>query len=131
MENKICLDTDFLINFLRGKEEELNFIIDNDTLFTFATTPINLFELYLGAYQRMNKNELRSIEELSNRLRILNLSNTASNIAARDFIHLRKKGLELDFRDVLISAITKTEDFCLKTNNKKHFERIPDLKIMP
>ncbi|MBI5066229.1 type II toxin-antitoxin system VapC family toxin [Candidatus Woesearchaeota archaeon] len=130
MENKICLDTDFLINFLRGKEEEINFIINNEAALIFATTPINLFELYLGAYQRMNKNELGAIDELSNRIRILNLSNAASNIAARDFILLRKRGLELDFRDVLISAIAKTENFCLKTNNKKHFERIPALKIM-
>ena len=51
MEDKICLDTDFLVNFLRNKKEEADFIKENEISKNLATTYINLFELYYGAYK--------------------------------------------------------------------------------
>ncbi|HII29807.1 TPA: type II toxin-antitoxin system VapC family toxin [Candidatus Woesearchaeota archaeon] len=38
MGNKICLDTDFLVDFLRDKKEEVDFIKKNETDKELATT---------------------------------------------------------------------------------------------
>ncbi len=50
MENKVCLDSDFLIDILRDKEESLRWV-EQASECEFATTIINVFELYYGEYK--------------------------------------------------------------------------------
>jgi len=130
MENKICLDTDFLVNFLRNKKEEVEFILLNESKALFATTFINLFELYYGAYKSEVKDNIKNLEDLYFRLIILNLSKEAVKNAGEVLVELEKKGEPIDFRDLLIGCTAKTEGFCVKTNNKKHFQRIPGLIVI-
>lgn len=130
MEEKICLDTDFLVNFLRNKKEEVDFIIENDTKI-LATTFINLFELYHGVYKYKEiKNNLFKLEELASRLIILNLSHDSVKKAGEIASELEKAGNPIEFRDLLIGCIAIKEEYSIKTNNKKHFERIVGLKIL-
>jgi|SRR3989344_6003463 len=130
METQICLDTDFLVNFLRNKKEEIRFIEENDGKTIFATTSINLFELYYGAYKSGVEENLLKLEELQQRLRILPTSTEAMKKAGEILAMLGKQGQPLDFRDLLIGTIALTERLSLKTNNKKHFLRIPHLKVL-
>lgn len=129
MEDKVCLDTDFLVNFLRNKKEEVSFILENENKVFFTTTYINLFELYYGAYKSKNNNNVLKIEELQHRLKVLNLSKEAVRKAGQDLAELEKNGTPIDFRDLLIGCIAQTEGFSLKTNNKKHFEKITGLVV--
>lgn len=130
METQICLDTDFLINFLRNKKEEVEFIEENETRTIFSTTSINLFELYYGAYKSGSTENLLKLEELQQRLRILPTSMEAMKKAGEILAVLEKKGQLLDFRDLLIGTIAITEKNSLKTLNKKHFLRIPHLIVL-
>src|SRR3989338_6966145 len=106
MENKICLDTDFLVNFLRNGKEEIEFIRKNETDKILATTYINLFELYYGAY-RSNKAEsrLKAISSLLNRINILNLSDESVKKAGDVQAKLRERGEMIEFRDLFIGTI--------------------------
>ena len=47
----ICLDSDFIINYLRGKEEAIEFLmeVNNEEL---VTTEINVFEVFYGIYSK-------------------------------------------------------------------------------
>ncbi len=130
MENQICLDTDFLVNFLRNKKEEVEFIKENEARVIFATTQINLFELYYGAYKSGVAENLLKLGDLQQRLRILPTSTEAMRKAGETLAAWGKQGQLLDFRDLLIGTIALTERFSLKTNNKKHFMRIPHLKVL-
>ena len=130
MENKICLDTDFLVNFLRNKKEEVEFIEENETRTIFSTTSINLFELYYGAYKSGVAENILKLEELQQRLRILSTSKEAMKKAGEILMILEKQGQLLDFRDLLIGTIALTEKISLKTLNKKHFLRIPHLTVL-
>ena len=130
METQICLDTDFLVNFLRNKKEELEFIEQHETSTIFATTQINLFELYYGAYKSGVAENLLRLEELQQRLRILPASTEAMRKAGETLAALGKQGQPLDFRDLLIGNIALSVRFSLKSNNKKHFLRIPHLKVL-
>ena len=130
METQICLDTDFLVNFLRNKKEEVEFIEENETRAIFSTTAINLFELYYGAYKSGVAENIVKLEELQQRLRILPASTEAMRKAGEILAALGKQGQLLDFRDLLIGTIALTERFSLKTNNKKHFVRMPHLKVI-
>ncbi len=130
MEKKICLDTDFLVNFLRNKKEEVEFIIENDNNI-LATTLINLFELYHGVYKYKEiQNNLMKLEELASRLIILNLSQESVKKAGQIASELEKSGNSIEFRDLLIGCVAQEEGYCLKTNNKKHFERILGLILV-
>ena len=130
MENKICLDTDFLINFLRNKEHEVRFVIDNEDK-NLATTYINLFELYYGAYKSKAKiQNLEAVSMLSDRLEILNLSEESAKKAGELLVELESKGNVVDFRDLLIGVIALVRNYSIKTNNVKHFNKIEGLIII-
>lgn len=130
LEDRVCLDTDFLVNFLRNKKEEVEFIKYNEDTTLLATTLINLFELYYGAYKSSMKVNIDRVEELTHRLEILNLSQETVKNAGELLAILEKKGEMLDFRDLLIGCIARAEGFCIKTHNKRHFEKIPSLTII-
>ena len=55
MESKICLDTDVVVNFLRGNKQEAEFIRSKEESADLAITYITLFELYYGAYKSSKK----------------------------------------------------------------------------
>lgn len=131
MENKICLDTDFLVNFLRNSKEEAEFIKNNESDKDMATTYINLFELYYGAYKSREKdNNLKAISNLLNRLNILNLSDESVKKAGEILAKLEKEGKMIEFRDLFIGTIALVNKYAMKTKNIKHFNRIEELEIL-
>ncbi len=129
MEDKICLDTDFLINFLRNKSEEVEFIKNNEDK-ELATTLVNIFELYYGAYKSKSKTQnLKSVSLLLERLEILNFSLESAKKSGEILVELEKKGETIDYRDIFIGVITLNNGYSIKTNNTKHFEKIGGLRI--
>lgn len=129
MENMICLDSDFLIDVLRNKEESKKWLEENKDKI-LCTTIINIFELFYGAYKSNRKKEIDSCNELLDDLPILELSINAAKRSANVAADLDKTGKPIGFRDVFIAGIVLTENISLKTNNKKHFENIEDLQII-
>ena len=131
MESKICLDTDFLVNFLRNKREEADFIKINEADKDLATTYINLFELYYSAYKSQEReNNLKAIFLLLSRINILNLSDESVKKSGEILVKLEKEGKTIDFRDLFIGTIVLINNYSLKTNNIRHFNRIEELRIM-
>ena len=131
MEDKICLDTDFLVNFLRDKEEEVEFIKKNELDKDLATTYVNVFELYYGAYKSSQiQNNLKAISLLLNRINILNFSDDSVKKAGEALAKLEKECKSIEFRDLFIGTIALVNGYGVKTNNVKHFNRIEGLKIV-
>ncbi len=129
--DKICLDTDFLIDFLRGKEDALFFVSRMEDRAVLATTYVNLYELYVGAYKSENSpRELTNSEALKNRLQLLNLSEASVKLAGQIRAELMKKGSIVEIRDLFIGTIALVNGFAVKTNNVKHFAKIPNLNLM-
>lgn len=132
MGRKICLDSDFLINVLRKDNEALKQIKEyekNDSI--LSTTSINLFELYYGAFNfKFTNNNLELIEELTQSIEILDFTKKSSFFAGKIMSQLKKSGQPLNFRDVFIAAVSISNNYSLKTNNKKHFERIEGLEVL-
>lgn len=129
MENAICLDSDFLIDFLRKKEYALTWVKDNEDRCTLATTIINAFELFTGAYS-YDENAIKAVENLISKLRILDFSLKSAKESGKQYAELSKSGKMIKHRDLFIGIIALTEGFSMKTNNLKHFSRIKGLKIV-
>ncbi len=131
MEDKICLDTDFLVNFLRNSKEEVEFVKKNEIGEGLATTYVNLFELYYGAYKSAQKeNNLKAISILLNRINILDFSNESVKKAGEIFAKLERDGKIMEFRDLFIGTIALINGYSVKTRNAKHFIRIEGLDIL-
>jgi predicted nucleic acid-binding protein len=124
----IVLDTDILIDFLRNKREAVLLVesLRNENL---ATTGINAFELFWGAYRA--KSQLESVEKLLNSIIMLNTTKESMREAGRITASLDSQGNQINVGDLLIAAICKVNNYTIATNNKKHFERIEGLKLWP
>ena len=126
-----CLDTDILIDNLRGVPHTINEIKrieeNGDIL---STTTINIFELTYGAYKTKEiRRNLQAIDTLLSRLKIHSFNEKAAATAAEIVANLEKEGNTIDFRDAFIAATAITNNTTLYTRNIKHFNRVPKLKL--
>ena len=78
---------------------------------------------------RREKN-IAATKAVLRRLVVVELSEAASEEAGKLLAMLESKGERIDFRDILIAAISKTQEMALVTRNTEHFLRIPDLEIL-
>lgn len=131
MEDSICLDSDILVEILRNNRTVIDWIGGMEEKYLLATTIINIFELYYGAYKsNLLQKDVTAIKDIINWLEILDLSIESVEEAGKQKARLEKEGKTIEFRDILIGTIALTEGYSLKTGNKKHFERIEGLKLI-
>lgn len=130
---EILLDTDILIDLLRGSEEvtqKINQLEGRGTL--LSTSTLNAFELFYGAYKTSNREEnVEATRTLLDRLIIHDLDMAASEKAGEVQAYLEEEGTPLEFRDTLIASVALTQNITLYTRNTRHFQRIPRLKLHP
>ena len=124
-----CLDTNIVIDYLRGNEEILN-KIKNIPNQDFCITTMTLCELYKGAYLSSDIEEnLTIIEEFIDNTEIINLKKESCKTFGYEYEILKKKGKKTEEFDLLIASICIEHNKTLVTRNKKHFENINQLKL--
>lgn len=128
--DRICLDSDFIIDAMHGKKDAASFLLGNEEKAIFAITIISLFELYRGAFGSSEKGDIFAVDNLKNKFEILNLSGESVKMAGEVMAELRKRGDVIDFKDLFIGTIAVVNGFAVKTNNIKHFIKIPNLKLV-
>jgi len=127
----IVIDTDFLIDLLMDKEHAVRKIRELEKTEELATTDINAFELYFGAYNSRDKTRnLSSTKGLLKTLTLLHTREESMETAGRIFAQRRSKGKMIEIRDLLIAAIALQEGYKLLTNNREHFEGTEGLDLV-
>ncbi|MBD3155179.1 MAG: PIN domain-containing protein [Candidatus Aenigmarchaeota archaeon] len=127
----VCLDTDIMIAFLRGNKEAME-KIDSFSKFgiQLSTTPINVCELYIGAYKSKDSEEnIKLVDEFLESIMCLNFDFKPCKLVGSLTSDLMKKGKFIGEMDVLISSLVLLYDEVLVTRNVKHFERIKGLRL--
>lgn len=119
-------DTDVLIDFLRNRGDEAKRIELELKTGRLCTTAVSAFELWAGAKSQKEKT---AVGTLLNALSIIPLDSAASNVAGEIFQNLESKGETIGMADSLIAGICLHRNSMLITRNKKHFKRVPNLKI--
>ncbi|WP_338253073.1 type II toxin-antitoxin system VapC family toxin [Pyrodictium abyssi] len=124
------LDTDLLIALLRGRKTAVDYVarLEEEGL-ELATTVVNLFELYYGAYRSGSEKRVRAIRELEEILHVIGLDPRTAEAAAREAARLASQGMSLGFRDVLIGVAAREKGCRLATCNVKHLGRIEALAV--
>ena len=123
------LDTDTIIYNLKGDEkvqQALRLHIHDPLKISIIT----LMELYYRAYksQHIDAN-LAKVKAIEYSFEIIPNGQEAAEIFARVKAELEIKGTRLDDFDLLIASCALTHNLILVTNNLKHFQRIPGLRL--
>lgn len=122
----ILVDTDVLIDALRGREPARARIAEALERGALATTTITAFELTSGA--RSEKQEA-SIADLLAGLAVLPFDTEAARAASRVRRTLEATGQTIGMADYLIAGIALGRNLPLLTRNRRHFERVPGLDL--
>ncbi|MBI2499308.1 PIN domain-containing protein [Candidatus Woesearchaeota archaeon] len=124
------LDTDIIIEYLRGNKKVIDRLISlsYDELYT---TTISLAELFYGIYQssKKEKNTQKLADFLSN-IAVLNIGISSCKLFGKLKSELKNKGELIDNFDLFIASICITNNLILITNNDKHFRKITNLRIL-
>ena len=133
LENaRVIIDTDILVDFLRGNQEAISLVnrLEKDR-FLLATTAINAFELFYGAHKSKEPERgIKSTRQLLVKLVLLPLTAKSAQRAGHIYADLEKQGQVIGLRDTLIGAIAQTRGFSLATKNLSHFQKISELELI-
>lgn len=126
-----CLDTDTVIEFLKGNPKVVEKIKEIETKgYSIAITFLTLYEFYKGVHTSPNpKEDLESLNKLLQKMSLLDLSSKSCYISGKIYSDLKKKGEIINDADILIAGIVIANKQTFVTNNTKHFKRIENLKI--
>lgn len=120
------LDTDIASYVIKTRTKELadKFIAESGRI---ALSEITLAELRFGATNHPTQPGYHHnlIDELTSRLEVIPWSASAHYGELR--FHLKKN--RLDPMDLLIASHALQQSLTLVTNNEKHFQRVPELRI--
>jgi predicted nucleic acid-binding protein len=123
----ILADTDVLIDYLAGVQPVTAEVAGYATNEQLQTTAITCFELLSGAGEG-KKGE--AIRKLVSALKVLPLDRDAAERAAGVRRELERSGRAIGMGDSLIAGIALSHNLPLFTRNRKHFERVPNLKLV-
>ncbi|MDO8538630.1 MAG: type II toxin-antitoxin system VapC family toxin [archaeon] len=124
-----CLDTDILVAILRGEKEVQGIAESLDVEGQVYTTVINAFEILFGAKKSNNIENISETRKLLAKLSVIGMELESAENASDIHAILSKQGKSIDFRDLFIGAIVKSNGLKLITRNHKHFSRIQGLQI--
>lgn len=122
MSKAILVDTDVLIDFLRGNDKAISFIDEFSP--HIILSPIVIAELYAGV---KGANELTVLDNFVSLFRVIPIDSEiakAGGLYKHDFGKSHGVGLA----DAILAATTDRENAELKTLNVKHYPMIKGLK---
>ncbi len=122
----IVADSDVLIDFLRGRGEWARRVAIELETRSFGTTAITAFEIRSGA---RTAHQRRSVDTLLDAMTILTFGPEEARIAAEIRQQIESQGQPIGMADYMIAAVCIANDGVLLTRNRKHFERVQDLKL--
>ena len=124
----LIADTDVLIDFLAGQNPTAAQIAAELEMGTLCTTAVTRFELLSGARTAAQE---RRIRRLLDALPTVPLDTRAADQAARIRLDLERKGTTIGMGNSLIAGIVLYHQATLFTRNRRHFERVPGLRLAP
>ena len=130
MVNSYLFDTSIIVNIFRGKKEEQKIMEDLEGERTSSF--VCLAELYEGVARSQNRQEEENnlVKFFSRLNNVFGIDNEVAKKFGEVRSALKKSGNVIEDMDLLIAATCIAYNQILITHNKKHFLRIPELKIL-
>ena len=119
------LDSDVLIDYLRGAGPGRDLVPSLVRGGGYRVTAVTAFELALGAAYRRNPRPVHALLSVP----LLAFGRRAGLRSGELLAELRKRGFPVDFRDAMQAGICLEAGAKLVTRNVAHFERVPGLDL--
>ena len=119
------LDSDILIDYLRGAGSGRDLVRDLVQGAGYRVTAVTAFELSLGRSYRENPRPVHALLAAP----LLGLTRKAGLRAGSLLGELRRAGATIDVRDAMQAGICLEADATLVTRNVSHFERVSGLRV--
>jgi tRNA(fMet)-specific endonuclease VapC len=124
----IIADTDVLIDYLAGTQPAADRVLAYAESDSLQTSSITCFELLSGARYGKRGNTVRC---LVGAIPVLPLDREAASMAADVRQQLARGGASIGMADSLIAGIALVNNLPLLTRNRKHFENVEGLRLVP
>jgi tRNA(fMet)-specific endonuclease VapC len=127
----VCMDTSFLVDLLRGREEAFRELekAENEGE-RISTTAISVSELFEGAYKaKHSEKEVEKVRQLLRRITLLDFSTQACETYGKLANELRSLGRQIGDLDTLIASIALTHNEPILSRNIGHFQKVPGLTV--
>lgn len=123
------IDTDWIVEYLKGRDPAAQ-LLDMLAPETLAISLITYGEIYEGIYySRDPKRSEQGFLQFLRGIDVLSLNKPIMKKFAHIRGQLRRSGQMINDPDLLIAATALHYDLTLITHNRKHFSRIPTLKL--
>lgn len=123
------IDTDTIVFALRGEESVLARFEENKQI-PISISMITYAELVFGAKRSQNEQKnMILVNHIRDIYQIEQLSEGVIEVFASIKAKLFESGSRIEDMDLMIAATALYNDLTLVTNNTKHFEKIPNLKL--
>ncbi|MEK7162084.1 MAG: type II toxin-antitoxin system VapC family toxin [Patescibacteria group bacterium] len=119
----VLVDSDILIDYLRGLDSARAFFSASGRDFLFYLSVVSLAEIYAGKDTK-NANKLKEIEQFLSNFEISLITPAIAKLGGG-----LRRDCSTPFADSLIAATALEYSFTLATRNIKHFNSLPKLKL--
>jgi tRNA(fMet)-specific endonuclease VapC len=121
----ILADTSIFIDYFRKKNKQKALLYHLSNQFVISSSAVCFFEVYAGAKEQ----DLDFVRTMFNNIHIFPFDTEIAKKASELYQQLRKKNQLIEFRDLFISSTALVHNLSLATLDKKHFGRIPQLRL--
>lgn len=126
MADRVVVDTDLVIDFLRGRGEGAGLVRELISSQRLRLTAVTAFELRLGTDFHGRHEAIMGLL----RARTLSLDVAAAVRGGEVAAALRGRGTEIGFADCLQAGICLRHELPLATRNRRHFDRVEGLVLV-
>jgi predicted nucleic acid-binding protein len=126
----VFVDTSIIVDVDRGKEDVIELCKRLTSTNSAFISTVSVSEILTGSYLRKDYNSaVKKAEKVLSQFRWVSLNAEVAKLVAQLNAYLISKGQPIEYQDVAIAASFLVE-CCdvLLTENKDHFERLPNLK---
>ncbi len=127
---KVLVDTSIIVDVDRGKQDVIDLCKKLTGTNSAYISTVSVSEILTGSYLRKDyKIAVRKAEKVLSQFNWVPLDGEAAKLVAELNAYLLSKGQPIEYQDIAIAASFLLE-CCnvLLTENKAHFERLPNLK---
>ena len=125
--SRVCVDTDIIIDYLRGRNENQEILPALIGKYEVYISPVSIYELYYGGYY---SGKLKPVEDVLAMLIPFDWTPEDSKKSAQIHVTLSKAGKTLNIKDILVAGPCLTRTIPLITRNILHFRKIKGLKVI-
>lgn len=126
----VLVDTSIIVDIDRGKQDVIELCKQYTSTNSAYISTVSVSEILTGSYLRRDyKVAVKKAERVLSQFRWVPLNGEIAKLIAELNAYLISKGQPIEYQDVAIAASFLIEccDLLL-TENKEHFERLPNLK---